>query len=1048
MMEVRGQSHMVRIIIAISLSAWVGLFTISPALAHEGDHNVVQEITHAYKGPRVGPGAPGAHAAAEAIVALAVRAHDDRGKFLLPKGTAVDSATWAGGVLHVRLTVPAVTPGWHLTPVDAESLTAVMHLPFIGDPMFAGTVIRARREGGGYGTLLEFGPPSLTDTTGAALPPPPREPTRIPSPDSRGQDGRMIGQSDDSSGGPDTRGGPVGNAMRQPVGALTGVTVYVSAGHGWTAGASAWFLQRPVLLGMCEDYGNIDVINQFAAFAFNAGATVVPLRPVGWQPIEILLDNDDPNVTYTGVWTDSTTADKYFENGATNSGVPYRFATAGLSESATVRYSPAVSVSGEYPVYTFVVASTNRVRQLYRIAHAGGLSEVVVDHRNVGNGWVWLGSYFFAAGGGGYVEISNASPDGGVVIADGIRFGGGDGSTVRPGPGSVSGYPQDEEAQRYWGESQLGALAVGFDPTIWDQPSVDDQSDNVGAGARIAREMNQVPAGGVGVERWKRIHLEFHSNASTGAARGQLCLITDLGATTNQSSYATILSNEIDADMNLLSSQGLLEHPWVDRASATLTGSYGAIATTNNSNEFDATLVELAFHDNEADAELLRDSRVRAFMARACVHGIIRFLNTNSGGQVPLAFAPDTPREFAVRDMGGGNVQLSWTAPQVDGAHGDAATGYVVYQSSDGIAFGDPIVLGNVTSTTIPGVPVEQTRYFRIAATGAGGESMPSEVLAVRRPGSGTANVLIVSGFDRLRRSQNLIQTFTQPAAYAGLSIERQIWRVSNAYDYVIEHGDALAANGLGFSSGTNEAVASGAVALAGYTIVDWLLGVESAEDRTFSASEQTRVQAYLDGGGKLFVSGADLAYDLVNQGGGASFAQNYLHVGYSLNDANSYSVTPTGNGLFGGIGPFNFDPLAGAAYDVREPDALTAGTNAASCLTYSTGGVAGVQYSSGVFNVVALGFPFEAISDGGMRALVMQRVIQFLTTAGGPLEFDFDNDGDVDFADFNVFTFCLRGPGFNYGSTHICREFDGNGDTDVDLGDFAEFQRAFTGPP
>ena len=41
----------------------------------------------------------------------------------------------------------------------------------------------------------------------------------------------------------------------------------------------------------------------------------------------------------------------------------------------------------------------------------------------------------------------------------------------------------------------------------------------------------------------------------------------------------------------------------------------GAISTGNNSNEFDATLIELAFHDNQQDAELLRDAGVRRAMA-------------------------------------------------------------------------------------------------------------------------------------------------------------------------------------------------------------------------------------------------------------------------------------------------------------------------------------------------------------------------------------------------------------------------------------------------
>lgn len=1048
-----------RVIATFALATTL-LIETGRAVAHEGDPHVEHEIALSYVGPRLPTGAANALEAVEAIVKLGAKVHNQAGQALFPSGTVVDATAWNENVLEIRLTLPTDRPiDWRLTPLDLETITSALHKPFKHDSAFGGTHVRVRRSvEGPYESLEEItsqpriviradgkievvGDPQRTHDLWRGpldLLPEGTEATES-APDATPSQA-------DTSEAAGTRGGPVANAGRQPAGALSGVTVYVSAGHGWTAGASNWVLQRPLLLDMCEDYGNIDVVNLFATYAFNAGATVVPLRPVGWQPIEIVLDNDDPGVTYSGSWSNSGGA-QYYENGATNSGVPYRFANTSAIETATARFTPNITTTDFYPVYCFTIAGTNRVRQTYRIAHDGGVTEVGVDHRNVGNGWVWLGSYYMAAGGTNYVEISNASPTAGVVVADAVRFGGGYGDVTRPGPGGDSGYPRDEEAQRYWAESEWGNNAVGFDSSLWDPSGADDNSDNIGAGGRLAREMNQVPAGGVGVERWKRVHLEFHSNAFGSGARGQLCLITDLGATTNQTQYATILSNEIDADMTLLSNQGEFEHPWIDRAAATLTGSYGAIATSANSNEFDATLVELAFHDNDQDAALLRDPRVRSYMARACVQGIVRFLSTHSGGQVPLAFAPDTPREFAARDSGGGNVQLSWIAPQADAARGDAATGYVVYQSNSGVGFGSPIVLGNATSTTVSGVPVGQTRYFRIAATNAGGESMPSEVLAVRRPASGTATVLIVNGFDRLRRQQNPIQTFTQPPAYAGQSIERQQWRESNAFDYVIEHGEALAAAGFGFSSCANEAVASGAVPLGGFQIVDWMLGVESVEDFAFTTAEQSRLTTYLNGGGKLFISGADVAYDLINQGRGVNFAQDTLRVGYAQNDANSYSVSATASGLLAGVAAFDFNPAAGAAFDVREPDALTTRTDSIACLNYATGGVAGVQFASGTYSVVTFGFPFEAISSGTVRATVMQRVTQWLLTAGGPQPFDFDNDGDVDFNDFQVFLFCWQGPGITYPPGQICLEFDGDGDSDVDMADFRLMQAAVNAP-
>ncbi|MDX2197974.1 MAG: hypothetical protein SF069_03265 [Phycisphaerae bacterium] len=1013
-------------------TATLPAFLGSTALAHEGDHVIVKSIADRLAGVREPVGSPRAAMTLDSVVSLVQSARGSAGEPLLPDGARLADATWNDRLLRLTINIPAAAAEWRIGPHDAETLCRALAQPFLADGNFAGIDLQLSLDGGPARGLAAF----LKDEAAAALNA--AAPNAIDEP--------ILATHDFGPAESRGIGGPVANAARQPTGALSGVTVFIGAGHGWTAGASAWALQRPVLLGMNEDYGNIDQLNAFCAFAFNAGATVVPLRPAGWQPIQITIDQDDPATTYSGVWTDSGNP-QFYENGVTNSGVAYRFSSAATVESATARYTPTFSVTDFYPVYTFVVASTNRVPQLYRIRHRGGVSEITVDHRNVGNGWVWLGNYYFVAGAEAWVEISNQSPVAGVVIADGIRFGGGFGDISRPGPNSISGYARDEEAQRYWAESELGNNAVGFASTIWDSAGLADIDDNIGTGARLAREMNQVPAGGVNSERWKRVHIEFHTNAFDSTARGQICLITNTGSTSNQTALATTLANEIDADMLIL--DDLFEHQWFDRGSPTLTSAYGAISTTNNSNEFDATIVEFAFHDNQQDAELLRDARVRAAMGKSCVQGVIRFLNNLPGSTVPLAFAPDTPRDVAVEDLGNGDVRVSWAAPLSNAARGDPATGYVIYQSDNGIAFGDPIVLGNVLQHTISGVGLGELRYFRIAATNAGGESMPSETLAVRRPTMGAGAVLVVNGFDRQRRQLNSTQTFTQPPAYNGQTIDRVIPRRSNANDYIIEHANALALNDYGFSSCSNDAVISGRVSLGSYAVVDWALGLESIEDDTLSPTEQTLLNSYLAAGGALFISGADIAFDLINQAGGASFATGTLQIGYSSNDANTFTVAPVAGSILAGLANIQFSPASGARFETREPDIFTVGSQGFACANYSGGGAgaAAVQLTTATYNAVSFGFPFEAIGSPVTRADVMDRVINFLLTATGPLPFDFNNDGDVDFQDFGTFRFCFRAPDLDYPSGNFCLEFDGDADFDVDIADFAQMQDVYTGP-
>jgi hypothetical protein len=1058
---------------------------VNPAGGDTGDLLAERALFSGYVGERLPVGSASAAEAVGAIVERARQVHNEAGQPLLPPGTSVDGVQWVGNVLEISLTVPAVSdhrlktgatglePGatdWCLSPLDQGTISEALGSPFMDDCAFGGTRIRVRAgRDQPYGTLEQFLLPRPT--------PAPSEdqvPNETPIP---------LGQPRDE-GGEDQWGtrGPTAQAARQPIGALTGVTVYASAGHGWTAGETSWYLQRPVLLDMCEDYGNIDMLNHFVHYAFNAGATVVPFRPVGWQMIEIVLDQDDPGVTYVGSWTDGSSS-KYYENNATPSGVAYKWTSASTSETHTARYTPGITVTDFYPVYCFTIASSNRTLQTYRVSHSGGISEIVIDHREVGNGWIWLGDYYLEAGGDNYVEITNESTEAGSIIADAMRWGGGIGDISRPGPGSISGYPRDEECQRYWAHGELGNNAVGFDSDIWDGGGTDG-GDNVRTGGKWAREMNQEPNDPVNVDRWKRVHLEFHTNASSGSARGQICLITDLGATTYQEEYATILSDEVDADMLIMDDE--FEHEWYDRASATYTSSYGAICTGANSNEFDATIVELAFHDNQEDAELLRDSRVRTAMARSCVQGIIRFLHTLPGSQIPLAFAPDTPRYVRAQDAGGGDVLISWQAPLSDEARGDPATGYVIYQSTNGYGFGNPVILGDVTSTTISGIPAGETRYFRVAATNDGGESMPSEVLAVRRgdratssgvlvskashfqasetngseslstevpavhkASEGTPRILIVNGFDRLRRQINPIQTFTQPPAYAGDWIERQVWRRSNSYDYAVQHAEALAANGYEFDSCSNEAVINSHIQLGDYAVVVWILGTESTEDSTFTNNEQNKVTDFLYDGGGLLVTGSEIGYDLIGQGNGALFMQDRLRADYVADDAETFDVTGAAGGILSAVGAFDFDPNSGAPYEVRFPDVLTPGTDAQACLDYvgGTGGVAGVEYAGPVYHVVTFGFPFETITSSTVRADIMGPVIEFLLASPGPIPFDYDRDGDVDMDDFAVFRWCFDGPDSQYAEGHLCLEMDGDGDWDVDLADFSQFQQYFTGP-
>jgi hypothetical protein len=203
-----------------------------------------------------------------------------------------------------------------------------------------------------------------------------------------------------------------------------------------------------------------------------------------------------------------------------------------------------------------------------------------VPHHKVGNGWIYLGTYYFEAGSNsdrGSVVISNLEPMpsvGTVVIADAIRFGNGMGDVVPISTGggvpTVSGYPREEECARYWIQRMLG---VGASTAIYDT-GADDGSDNVGAPPRMAREMNREAAGTMA----ERLFLSFHSNASgvtPPSARGCVGLYNEESlfpgtATPNQFRLAQLIATELNNDMGTLTSPPL-EVPWFSRSPASLT---------------------------------------------------------------------------------------------------------------------------------------------------------------------------------------------------------------------------------------------------------------------------------------------------------------------------------------------------------------------------------------------------------------------------------------------------------------------------------------------
>ncbi len=812
-------------------------------------------------------------------------------------------------------------------------------------------------------------------------------------------------------------------AANQPIGALTGKIVYMSGGHGWTyangdEALTRWYTQRDVTQEMNEDYGNMDQMTLFAYHCFNAGATVVPLRPVGHQTNQVVLDNISAGVSFAGPWSDSSSTIYFGQAGQT----PYRFATIGGSETATATYTPNIPVAGFYPVYTWTRHGTDRTAQLYRVRHTGGESQVRIPHDKVGNGWVYLGTYYFGAGSSalnGSVVISNLQPTpsyGSVVIADAIRFGNGMGDVVpTPKAGeatSVSRYPREEEASKYWIQRALGQ---GQSTSIYN-PSGSDNDDNVGAAARMAREMNNAAVGAA----TDRVYIGFHSNA--GGGRGCVGLYNNESlfpgsSTTNQARLALLVATEMDSDMKVLP----LEIPWVSRSQLAYARSdyaFGEIRGGSIGYEMDATIIEVAFHDEVSDGKLMRDPKMRNWAARSTYQGVMRYFSEFSPGFV-LNYMPEPPHNVrAIANTNG--ITLSWNVP-VASRRSAAPTNYVVYRSTDGYGFANPVYVGGAATTiTLSGLATDTALYFRVAAVNPGGESLPSEVVGCRRASNAAAQrVLVVNAFPRLDRFTNLRQTPTAnvwaPPGNTG-TMDRIHPRSNNSFDYVVQHGDAVSAFGVPFDSCSKAAINASQVSLAGYGVVIWAAGQELTN--TIDATAQSRLTTFLQNGGGLFVSGSEIAGDLGRASSPAAsrtFLQSRLHVTLASDthtNSQSYTAVADSGGILVGESSATIDNGAKGIYWVKTPDVLTpSGSGARAALNYSggLGGAAAVQYdgSAGAGRVVFFGFPFETITPTARRVSYMADILTFLSVppasgspiiSAGPISQTINRYADVSF--------------------------------------------------
>ncbi len=757
-------------------------------------------------------------------------------------------------------------------------------------------------------------------------------------------------------------GQPPAFGQGQPQGALTGTGAWLSAGHGWywSSVVGGWTTQVGNNYGIVEDLANAEAVNYYLArYLWNAGADTWLVRDWGMNRYEIIVDNDEgaPGYTTTGTWETNTATPGYL-------GGTYQWTSTYDTRTSTATWTPDLPEEGWYPVWVWYRHGDNRPFDArYEIHHAGGVTPVSISQEVHGMTWRYLGEYYFQAGTAGHVTLINQSEEydpSQAVIADAIRFGGGLGSIEESG--LTSNRPRWEEAAKYW------AMYQGAPEAVY----TDDDGDTNDVIARPRYAEWEAAKGETG-EGESSVFISWHTNGYDGLElTGTESYIHSTEPTPGSAELQDWVHAELISDL-----RAAWDPDWVNRGQKS--ADFGELRELST---MPGVLLEIAFHDSGDDADALREPLFRQIAARAVYQGIVKYQAQRL--DVPVHLLPEPPERLLARNTAPGEITLSWSPPPCcDGVVGDAATAYKVYHSTNGRGFDNGVVTSD-TNVVMDGLVAGSLHFFRVTALNEGGESFPTPVVAVRTPVTGQpVDFLIVDGFDRLDQTAMIPQWESGNLGTA----ERMFLEQMNSFDYAVRHGEALSACGRAFDGAVNEAVEAGDVALADYWAVDWFTGEDSVADASLSDVERSLLADYLNDGGKLLISGAEIGYDLVEYNRDPAFFRDYLRAEYRGDDAATYQFTGVPGDIFDGL-VGRFDDSTFGAYDVGYPDRVAPLDGAAPALTYPGGTADGAAVSyDGDFGVVYVGFPLETVTDPSVRADLICAAAEYLVPAPQPAE-------------------------------------------------------------
>lgn len=805
--------------------------------------------------------------------------------------------------------------------------------------------------------------------------------------------------------------------------------------HGWyyEPKLDRWEWQRARLFTTVEDIlPTAFVIPFIAPMLENAGATVFIPRERDWQTNEVIVDNDvstgkskfkKPKNRKEESLGFGLSNKIYIDENPFEEGTSIKF--GGTRKQNRVLYLPEIPEDGEYGVTVSFGKGEGTV--IYRVNHAGGSTDFLVDQRMAYGTWVFLDKFQFIAGKNretGSVEIIVPEGSDKLYTADAVRFGGGMGVVERNG--KTSGRAKFYEGARYYLQ-----YAGAPDTLIWKLNANNDYVDDymsrgewvdwlIGAPFGPTKD-RQYPGLGVPID----LAFAFHTDAGIlpNDIVGTLGIYSTERDTSvfpdGQSKYASrdltdLIQTQIVDDIN-----AIYKCNWTRR------GMWNSQYSEAYRPQVPTMLLELLSHQNLNDMRYALNPKFRFDVSRAIYKAMLRFVATQHG--LDYVVQPLPVDHMASEFVNENSVKISWN-PVNDPIEPTAQPEqYMVYKRIGDRGF-DNGTLVNIPEFIVEGLEPDKIYSFKVTAVNAGGESFPSETLSVGMAKNSKGKVLIVNGFDKidgpeifdtetyggvLRQNDHgvaygydLLTVGDQydfdrsspwldddspghGASYANL--ETTIYK-GNTFDFSNDHGKSILAAGYSFCSASDEVVEKELLSLNSYVVLDLLYGEEkttyfpgndSKPYYSIYTSEMLNVlENYTANGGNLLITGAYIGSDIPKDTALVSRIGKLLNYKWRTDHAVKTGDFYSLDDQFSFRGELNTDYNL-MQYPVESPDGIEPYSESAETIfRYSENNVSAGIFFNGKYNVVALGFPFESIKQQKQRDRLMKRFLTQLDRA------------------------------------------------------------------